>query len=280
MREHRFAVESGLELYGREHGATDGPTIVALHGLTRNSEDFDSFAAYLPDGWRMLALDFRGRGQSDYDPNWQQYVPAMYVRDVREVLQQAEIDRAVFLGTSLGGLVTMLLASVTPELAAGAILNDIGCEIDPTGLARIQQYTGKLPPVASWDDARDQVKLVYGETLPGLDDDDFELLARRSFAEDANGVPVLRFDPNIGRAIRELDMELGDMWTRLDDMRDVPMLLLRGENSDILSREVAMRMQSQHPQLTLVEVLDRGHVPLLDESDSVAAIHAFLEPLA
>ncbi|MEL6301474.1 MAG: alpha/beta hydrolase [Pseudomonadota bacterium] len=280
MREHRFAIDSGLELYGREHGAKEGPTIVALHGLTRNSEDFDSFAAYLPDGWRMLALDFRGRGQSDYDPDWQHYVPAVYARDVREVLQQAGIDRAVFLGTSLGGLVTMLLASETPDLVAGAMLNDIGCEIDPAGLTRIQQYTGKLPPVANWDDARNQVKLVYGETLPGLGDADFEILARRSFAEDAEGIPVLRFDPNIGRAIRELDMELGDLWARLDDMRDVPMLLLRGQNSDILSREVAMRMQSQHPRLTLVEVIDRGHVPLLDESDSVAAIHAFLEPLA
>ena len=279
VREHRFEVEAGCTIYGREHGDASGRWILALHGLTRNSEDFDALAPHLPSGWRMLALDLRGRGRSSYAPEWRNYVPLTYVRDVRVVLAQVGIERCVFLGTSLGGLLTLLIGSVTPQLLAGAILNDIGCAIDPSGLARIQQYTGQLPPVATWDEARDQIKSVYGETLSDLTDNDFDVLARRSFAEDAEGRPTLRFDPAIGRAIRELDMPLGDMWAHLDQISAVPTLLLRGAESDILNRQTAESMAARHPNLEWIEVDGRGHVPLLNEPACVSAITEFLSRL-
>ncbi|MEL7311844.1 MAG: alpha/beta hydrolase [Pseudomonadota bacterium] len=279
MREHWFQVDDHCTVYGREHGDPEGRWIVALHGLTRNADDFDTLAPHLPPGWRMLALDLRGRGRSTYDPDWRNYVPLTYVRDVRVVLQQAGIERCVFLGTSLGGLLTLMIGAVTPHVLAGAILNDIGCVIDPRGLSRIQAYTGTLPPVTNWDEAREQVKTVYGTTLPDLDDADFDVLARRSFAEDEDGIPQLRFDPEIGRAIRELDMSLGDLWAHLEAIRDVPVLLLRGAESDILNFQTAEAMAHQHPDLEWIEVAGRGHVPLLNESSCVSAIARFLGKL-
>ncbi|MEL7538774.1 MAG: alpha/beta hydrolase [Pseudomonadota bacterium] len=276
-REHRLTNPDGLSLYAREFGPSTGLPLFCLHGLTRNAADFDLLAAALGDAQRLIAIDFRGRARSDRDPQWQRYKPATYVDDVLFQLDALEIPQAVFFGTSLGGLVTMMTAAQAPERIRAAALNDIGPVIEPAGLARIQAYTGQLPPLTSWDDAIEQMRVVYGDGLTDLDDDGWRALAHRSCAEDANGVPYLDFDPNIGRAIREIDMGLGDPWALFDHLRDIPTLVLRGENSDILGRDTVATMQARKPDLIAVEIPNRAHVPLLNEPTSVAAIREFLE---
>ncbi|MEM8981874.1 MAG: alpha/beta hydrolase [Pseudomonadota bacterium] len=276
-REHRVTNADGLSLYAREFGPAHGAALVCLHGLTRNAADFDLLAAALGPEHRLIAIDFRGRARSDNDPDWRRYKPPTYVDDVRCQLDALNIDSAVFCGTSLGGLVSMLLAGREPARVRAVILNDIGPVIEADGLARIQQYTGRLPALTSWHDAVEQVRTVYGDGLSDLDDDAWRDLAQRSCRVDADGTPTLDFDPNIGRAIRDLDMGLGDPWTLFAHLVAIPTLVLRGENSDILGRETVSEMRRRKPDLISVEVPNRGHVPLLDEPVSVAAIRQFIE---
>ena len=276
-REHRHTNPDGLTLYAREFGPPTGRPLLCLHGLTRNAADFDLLAAALGDAQRIVSIDFRGRARSDIDPDWRRYKPATYVADVLFQLDALGVSDAVYCGTSLGGLVTMLTAQHHPARVHAAILNDIGPVIEADGLARIQAYTGKLPPVATWDEAIVQMREIYGDGLPDLDDDGWRRLAERSCREDASGAPRLDFDPNIGRAIREVDMGLGDPWELFAALAEIPSLVLRGENSDILGRATVATMCERKPDLVAVEIPNRGHVPLLDEPTSVAAIRAFLE---
>ncbi len=278
-QEHRFQTADGLTLYAREHGAGRNGALVCLHGLTRNAADFDALAAALSDSWRIIALDFRGRGRSDRDPDWHNYVPASYVDDVLTLLQTFELEKAFFCGTSLGGLVTMLLAAKKRECVQGVILNDIGPVIDPAGLARIQAYTGTLPPVSNWDEAAHQTREIYGDGLPEFTEADWLRFAHQSYRENAAGHPELDFDPAIGQAIRETDMGLGDPWQLFAALSAVPTLVLRGENSDILGRDTVAAMHARKPDLISAEISNRGHVPLLNEPDSVRAIRTFLASL-
>ncbi|MEO0997328.1 MAG: alpha/beta hydrolase [Pseudomonadota bacterium] len=277
-REHRFGVVDGLTLYYREYGDGDTATpVLCLPGLTRNSRDFEQLAPALATGRRVLAADLRGRGRSDYDPDWRRYQPSTYAGDTLALLDHAGIGRAVLIGTSLGGLVSMMLAAHHRECVAGVVLNDIGPEIDPAGLSRIRNYTGRLPPVAGWEEAAAQTRLIYGDAWPGLSDEDWQRLARRGYRDLGRGVPELDMDPAIGRAIREAPLELGDPWALFAALRDVPTVLLRGARSDILAAATAEKMQAVKPDLTVVEVPNRGHVPLLDEEQSLAAIRELVE---
>lgn len=280
MKTFQVTTGDGLQLHVRCFGeARTLAPVVCLHGLTRNAADFDELAEILASTRQVFSLDFRGRGRSDYDDDWRHYVPPVYVVDVLAMLDQLGIKRAVFCGTSLGGLVTMLLAQRSPERIAGVILNDIGPVIEPAGLARIQQYTGALPAVGSWEAALDQVKAVYAASVPGLSDDQWLRLVARTFRETATGQPVLDFDQNIGRAIRELDMQLGDPWVLFDALADIPTLVLRGALSDILSEATVDAMQSRHTTLRRATIARRGHAPLLNEPDSITAIKDFIGAL-
>ena len=202
-----------------------------------------------------------------------------YVADTFALMDHAGIERAVLVGTSLGGLVSMIMAERHPERVAGIVLNDVGPEIAAEGLARIVTYAGKLGPVDSWDAAREQAQTVYGAALPGLDDEGWARLTRRAYRADDNGVPVLDADPQIGVALRELGPTGPDPWQTFSSLGELPMLLLRGALSDILSRDIVARMRERKPDLEVVEVPDRGHVPLLDEAVSLEAIDQFLEQL-
>ncbi|MFK8052181.1 MAG: alpha/beta fold hydrolase [Woeseiaceae bacterium] len=277
MKTYTIKTDDDLSLHARSFGkATKDLPLICLPGLTRNAADFDDLATVLANERQVISLDFRGRARSDRDPEWRRYIPPVYANDVCSMMDQLDIPTAVFCGTSLGGLVTMLLAEAHPARVAGAILNDIGPEIDPAGLTRIQAYTGKLPGVNSWDEACNQVRTIYGDSLPDLTDDDFERLARRTYLEENNGRIEFDYDPNIGRAIREVDMQLGDPWTLYDALHQIPLLILRGEHSDILSAETVARMLERNANATATTIRDRGHAPLLNESDSTAAIRAFL----
>jgi pimeloyl-ACP methyl ester carboxylesterase len=278
---HYFRTNDGLNVFYRDVGAqNDGTPVICLPGLTRNSRDFDELAIHLSNRRRVLTIDFRGRGLSDHDPNWRNYHPGTYVADVWTLLDALDIPRIIVVGTSLGGLCAMAMAAQHAQRLAGVVMNDIGPEIDPAGLERIQEYTGRLPPVSSWEEATTQVKEVYGQWLPGLSDDEFEALARRGFRDNDDGVPVLDIDTNIGRAVREVGPQKGDPWALFDALEGIPTTLLWGEMSDILTADIVDKMKLAKPDLDVVLVPNRGHVPLLDEPECLSAINSFLERVA
>ena len=280
--EHFVTLRDGLRMYCREYGAThrEGPAVLCLPGLTRNSRDFESLARGLSNQWRVLTPDLRGRGRSDYDPTWQNYQPLTYVADVGELLQQCGESRVVVVGTSLGGLIAMLMAALNPAALAGVVLNDVGPELDPAGLARIAGYVGKLPPVHSWEDAAAQACLVNRASLPDYTDEDWMRFARAAYRDDGQGKPVLDMDPKIGDAMREAPAGAApDLWPLYGMLAKVPALAIRGETSDILSAATFATMLARKPDLRTLLVPSRGHAPTLDEPVCRAAIRAFLETL-
>jgi len=268
----------GLKLYYRDFGAENpGTPVVCLPGLTRNSRDFEDLANYLSDRRRVITTDLRGRGFSDYDPNWQNYHPLTYVNDVWTLLDHLGIDKVIVVGTSLGGLCSMVMSATRPERMAGVIMNDIGPEINPAGIARVQEYTGRLAPVSSWDEAIEQTRAIYGDWLPGLSGEDWKKMAWRAYREGEDGVPRLDMDPNIGEAVRKVGAQKGDPWELFDSFGDMPVMVLWGVLSDILTRDIVDRMAARKPDLQVVAIPDRGHVPLLNEPECLAAIDRFLE---
>jgi pimeloyl-ACP methyl ester carboxylesterase len=267
----------GLRLHYRDYpGSSQRPPVLCLPGLTRNCRDFHWIACHLAPRFRVMAVDFRGRGQSAYDPNWQNYQPLTYAADVVALLDELGIARCICLGTSLGGLVGMIINHGHPLRLSALICNDVGPEIAPAGLARIRGYAGLSPPVHCWQDAARQVRETYGNALPGLSDEDWLAFARASYVEDAAGVPRLDYDANLGRALREVGGELFDPWALFAALRRLPLLVIHGVLSDILTPDIIERMRGVKPDLTLVEVPDRGHLPLLNEPACVAGIDRFL----
>ncbi|MEN3974750.1 alpha/beta hydrolase [Emcibacter sp. SYSU 3D8] len=268
----------GLELFYRDFGdaAAKGTPVLCLPGLTRNSRDFVTLATRLSADRRVICPDLRGRGFSAYDPAYQNYAPGVYVKDALTLLAELGIDRFVAIGTSLGGVITMVLAGVKSVTLAGAVLNDVGPVLGP-GIARIQSYTGKADPVATWDDAVEQAKFVYGPSLTGLSDADWAAFARRGYREDG-GIIRLDYDPRIGDAIREAPPPApdADPWPLFERLKDVPTVVLRGALSDILEQDVFEDMGRRISDARLVLVPDRGHVPLLDEPDVTPAIDQLL----
>lgn len=272
-----YESDDGLRLFYREFGAGRGGTpVICLPGLTRNSRDFEDLADRLADRRRIITTDLRGRGYSDYDPVWQNYHPGTYIRDVVRLLDTLDIEKVIVIGTSLGGLIAMGMAAACGQRLAGVVMNDIGPEIHPAGIQRVSQYTGRMPPVDSWDAAIAQTREVYGEWLPGLSDDDWRGMARKAYREIEGPVPRLDMDPMIGEAVRNVGPQTGDPWQYFDALADLPVTLLWGRNSDILTADIIDRMTARKPDLEVVPVANRGHVPLLDEPECVAAIDAFL----
>lgn len=295
--EHHYLSEDGLQLYYREYGGGD-VTVICLPGLTRNSKDFHEIALHLSTGYRVLCPDLRGRGQSDRDPEWKNYNIAIYLSDIRRLLAGANAGPVIFLGTSLGALISMNLAYQGVEGIKAIILNDLGPEIDPVGQARILASAGRGDEVDSWEEAAAQSRTKYSAAFPDMPDEFWAAFARKSYRDDGNGVPVLDIDPKIGDAIRftmKIVKVLGifkafrllrtirgvpiDPWDAFRAIR-VPCLVLRGETSDILSEAIIDRMQVVKPDLVRVTITRRGHAPFLDEPESLAAIDAFIESLA
>ena len=281
MTERWFESADGLRLYYRDH-APEAPgrlPVLCLPGLTRNSRDFEHVALRLRRERRVLCADLRGRGRSQHDPNWRNYHPGTYLGDIGRLLEHAGVERCIFFGTSLGGILTMLTAAAQPQRVAAAILNDIGPEVDPAGLARIASYVGRYAPARTWPEAVSTVRATYQIALPDLTDEQWSDYARRSYS-DVDGVPRLDMDPNIGEAVRAAPAAAApDLWPVFAALASVPTLVLRGASSDILSSATLERMQAAKPDLARVEVPNRGHVPLLDEPEAVAAIDTFLARL-
>jgi len=282
-QERYFESSDGLSLYYRDDlpaEASDRLPVLCLPGLTRNSRDFEALALRLQRaGRRVLTPDLRGRGRSQHDPDWSNYQPTTYLGDLAALQAAAGAERVVVVGTSLGGILAMLIAATRPAAIAAAVLNDVGPEIAPEGLQRIAQYVGRHIPVGSWEEAAAQARATYGLALPDLTDAQWLAFARRSYVE-VDGVPRLDMDPMIGEAVRAAPSGAApDLWPVYGALRPLPALAVRGELSDVLSEATFERMALEKPDLRRVTVARRGHPPLLDEPECVTAIDEFLSDL-
>ena len=275
-----FTNRDGLRLHYRDYPGADGkPPVLCLHGLTRNARDFAELAERLSPRFRVIALDFRGRAASDYDPMPARYIPPTYTYDVIELLDGLAIPEAIFVGTSLGGLVTMLMAVMAPQRIAAAILNDVGPGVDPGGIDRILTYVGKDVRFANWDGAADKIASNYGASFDRYTHDDWVRMAKRNCREE-NG--EIRFDYDM--AIAQPFKTVGpapdvDLWPLFRALGTRPLLIVRGEKSDLLTATTAARMIEAAPGARLVTVQGVGHAPELNEPEAVAAIEGFLASL-
>ena len=269
----------GLRLAARDYAPGNGAArapVIAIHGLTRNSADFEAIAPLLAQsGRRVLAVDVRGRGLSDRATDPMTYRPDFYARDVLALLDQAGIARAAFVGTSMGGLITMTVAAMRPEAVAAAVLNDIGPEVAPEGLARIAAYSGQAVEIGSWADAADYARRINGVAFPHYGQTDWDGFARRIFRQQPNGDIALDYDPDIAVPIRAAGAAalVPDLWPMFRQLATTtPTLLVRGATSDLLSPDIAARMRMDAPDMTYVEVPGVGHAPMLDEPQARDAI--------
>lgn len=280
--EHYYTAPDGVKTYYRRYapaGSRRNMPVICLHGLTRNSKDFEDVAPMVAAlGREVVAIDVRGRGNSDRDANTDNYQPAKYVEDVIGILSALGWTRVVSIGTSMGGLMTMILAALKPGLLEGVVLNDIGPELDPAGLSRIQTYVGGTAQYDSWDAAAEGVKAVNAVAFPRhANDHDFWLrFARRTCRERKDGTVVHDYDPAIAAAVKADDGGLPDLWPLFDALKPVPLLLVRGAITDLLSEETVAKMDARHPDMRTVNVTDVGHAPLLTEPAAAEAITEFL----
>jgi pimeloyl-ACP methyl ester carboxylesterase len=275
---YRFESHDGLELFSRVYGgpAAAAPVVLCLHGLMRNGRDFGQLAVHLSSRYRVIVPDVRGRGLSARDPNFRNYQIPIYLQDLTILLTHLGAPRVAIVGTSMGGLMAMVLAATAPQWVTAIVLNDVGPEVDPVGLERIRRYAGKAAPVRNWAEATAQLRLTYNVAWPHLSDERWEELVRLSYRENAQGIPEVDADPGIGELLRETSGAAPDLWPLWGALARVPMLAIRGALSDVLSASTLERMRRSRPDLKTLTVANRGHPPLLDEPECIAAIEEFL----
>jgi pimeloyl-ACP methyl ester carboxylesterase len=271
--ERSFLASDGLRLVFDVFGApTTRSPAVCVPGLTRNARDFAELTSRLAKDRLAVSVDLRGRGRSDRDPAAQSYTPGVYADDMVQLCDALELDRAVWIGTSLGGLVAMHVGALAPNRVAGIVLNDIGPELDPRGLARIQSYAVQQGAVTTWLEAVAQVRAVSEFQTPGLSDEQWLHQAHQRYRELPDGRIVADYDPAV---VSGPPSEL-DPWWVFERLADIPLLVLRGEFSDLLSAETVQTMGIIHPGMRAVEVPQRGHAPMLNEPTAAVAVDAFL----
>jgi pimeloyl-ACP methyl ester carboxylesterase len=275
--------QDGLKLHVRSYGPRNAAAlpVICLPGLARTAADFETLATALAGDAkaprRVLSMDSRGRGRSDYDRDPANYSLPVELADLLAVLTALGIARAVFVGTSRGGILTMLLATVRPTVIAGCVLNDIGPVIDPKGLMRIKSYVGRLPRPASFHEAADILRRLFGGQFSKLSDDDWVAFARRTFTETGGRI-VPDYDVKLGTNLKRInpDRPLPALWKEFDALARVPVMVVRGGNSDILSAATVEAMRARRSSLDVVEVPDQGHAPLLEGTEIIGRIAAFV----
>lgn len=273
----------GLRLHYRDYeGGMDGrPPLLCLPGLTRNARDFESFAERLSPEWRVIVVEFRGRGDSAYSRNPTSYVPLIYALDLQALIRELALDAFVPVGTSLGGLVTMLIAEGERERIYGAILNDIGPEIEAAGLARIRSYVGRSGNWPTWLHAARALADTQRHAYPDHGIEDWLRMAKRLYRLNANGRIVIDYDKGIAEPMRAaVDQQPANLWPGFNALAQVPVLLLRGELSDVLAPATADKMAAALQGAELVTVPRVGHTPTLDEPEAVAAVGRLLAKVA
>ena len=283
-----YSAPDGLRLHMRDYGPRDSAAlpIVCLPGLSRNSADFHAIAMAIAGGdagpaRRVVALDYRGRGLSERDPDWKKYDLTIESGDIQSMLAAAGIGEAIFIGTSRGGIHCMLLAAFRPTLMRAVVMNDIGPVLEPRGLARIRSYVGKLPSPSHWDDAVAMYKQLFGAHFTALDDPEWLAYAQASL-EEKDGRLVARYDPRLMKILENIDLEspLPDLWPQFEGLRHLPLLVIRGENSDLLTEETLAQMLARHGRAEAFTVPGQGHAPLLADRPSMERICAFIAGLA
>lgn len=272
----RFTTSDGLSLHYTDEG--DGPPILCLAGLTRNSADFSFLAPHLA-GYRLICMDYRGRGQSDHADDYMSYNILREGQDAIELMDHLGLDRVTLIGTSRGGLIAMALAHAHHDRLSGVVLNDIGPEVADEGIARIMDYVGRTPDLPDLDAAAGALAHVNALAFHGVPLARWRAQAGFMFLETPDGGLGLRYDPRLRDALvgQAGAGEAPDLWQMFDTLRDLPTALIRGENSDLLSPEILAQMQERHPDMITATVPNRGHVPFLDEAQSLSAIRALLD---
>ena len=278
------SAQDGLRLHARDYdpGERVRLPVVCLPGLSRTAEDFHRLAEDLSAGRsaaprRVLALDYRGRGLSAWDPDPTNYDLRIESADITAVLTALGVRRAIFVGTSRGGLHIMLLGALRPAFLAGAVLNDIGPVIAPEGLRRIQGYIGKIDPPRTWDEAAAAIKRIAGGHFTNLSSDEWDAYTRLTFKEE-NGHLSGRYDPGLMVNLTKLDLSaIPELWPQFDGLSEIPVQVIRGANSDLLAAETAAEMVRRHPNCELVTVPNQGHAPLLIDQLTIDRIVGFVE---
>lgn len=288
--EHRYTSACGrLELFARDYGGRPGddhggdrPPLLLMHGLTRNSADFEPLAEHLATDYRLIVPDQRGRGLSDVDPDPANYRPDIYARDMFALLDGLGIENAALIGTSMGGLMAMVMTAAQPDRVKAVVLNDVGPVLDSAGLERIGSYVGSGDTVMDWETAARETARLNALAFPGFDDADWLAFARRTWREGADGTLETAYDKAIADGFADIDdtpqPDLWPLWQALDGK---PVLAIRGSLSDLLSKDTLEEMERRHKGVfRSVEVPNRGHAPLLDEPEALLAIRSFLAEYA
>lgn len=280
---HRYRSADGrLTLAARDYPASSpaAPVLLLMHGLTRNGADFEPLASRLAGRYRLIVPDQRGRGLSEPDPDAAQYRPDVYAHDMLALLDGLAIARAALIGTSMGGLMAMVMNALRPALVSAVVLNDVGPVLEPQGLARIQGYVGPNGPMRDWTEAAARVRAINGSAFPDYGSADWAAFARRLCVEKADGSVSFAYDPAIADSVAGDQPQTVplDLWPLWDMLGAVPVLVVRGALSDLLGTGTVEAMARRHPgPYASVEVPRVGHAPMLDEPAAVAAIEAFLE---
>ncbi|MEZ5655921.1 MAG: alpha/beta hydrolase [Sphingobium sp.] len=273
----------GLRLHYRDYAADEThasrPALLCLPGLTRNARDFENLVRRYAGSWRVICPEMRGRAESAYSKDPMTYVPLTYVQDMERLLTDLALKRFVAIGTSLGGIMTMVMAPTHVDRMAGAVLNDIGPDIEKEGLDRIKTYVGSGSAHPTWVHAARALAESSADIYPGYKLEDWLAMAKRLYRLNSGGRIVLDYDMRVAEPLKVPGNEAGvDMWPVMAAFRDIPTLILRGELSDLMSDATAQRMQRDiGEQAEVVTVPGVGHAPTLDEPEAVAAIDRLLE---
>jgi pimeloyl-ACP methyl ester carboxylesterase len=277
FEERRIPLASGLSLEARHYRGGEGAPALCLHGLTRNVRDFEDFAPWLAaTGRDVFCLSFRGRGGSDCDPNYLNYHPLTYRDDVLHTLDALGLQRAIFVGTSLGGIVTMLTNEAAPGRVAAAVINDVGPELAKEGLDRIAGYAGGMRPDAgSLEEAAAQIRAINEVAFPNRNEAFWRTFARRTFRREADWRWRLDYDQAIGKALVEVG-PAPDLWPAFRSLADKPLLVVQGSLSDLLTTPIVEKMRVAVPSLAVCKVAHTGHAPTLVEPEVLASVREFL----
>lgn len=274
----------GLNLHYRDYAGPDGydgPPVLCMHGLTRNSRDFADLADHLSAKRRVIVPEMRGRGMSDYAPDSDTYNPVVYVADVEKLLVEEGIGEFISIGTSMGGLMTIMLAAARPGRIAACVINDIGPEVEEAGVARISGYVGQGRSYPTWLHAARSLKEVHGAAFPDFDLEQWLEMAKRTLVVNKNGRVSYDYDMAIAEPFSKPgNAAPANLWEAFDALEGVPMVLLRGALSDLISAKTVAEMERRNPAMRTVTVPRVGHAPTLDEPESRAAIEALLESVA
>ena len=282
--EIHYTSADGLSLFAKAYGDPNAAlTVVCMHGLTRNHKDFEPMIAGLSQRHRYIAVDVRGRGRSAPSPDPEQYLPTVYAEDMRALFDHLAIKQAALIGTSMGGLMSMIMMHAMPERIAGVVLNDVGPELNTDGLARIAGYVGEVARVPNWDAAAAAIAKAQGGVFPEFEQSDWLAFAKRTYRETDDGGVILDYDPAIARTVSVVKPSFKTrfaMWRLFGKLKKRPLLVIRGERSDILMPDIAARMVKRHKAAELITVPGIGHAPLLNEPNALHAIDAFLAKLS